>query len=141
MNSRPEFPRTSFPGPLGATTEVRKLERRLIQVATVVAVGLFIFLLLFLPRATFQIETAEFITTRCDPTSHSYQVTASMSIRNTGTAGGVANVNLLVDGRAVATGHYEVPAHEIVQRGLNAVVSDCLWHRFAVQLFGIVESG
>ncbi|TLZ65584.1 MAG: hypothetical protein E6K12_09370 [Methanobacteriota archaeon] len=136
MDVKPEFPQRSPPvdPPTKSGTPI-SVGRRLLQFTTVIAVGLFVLLLLFLPRATFQIERVEFIKTSCDPVSHSHQVTAAMSIRNTGTAGGVASVRLLVDGGIAVIGHYEVPAHESVQRGLSAPVFDCQWHRFGVELF------
>src|SRR2546425_265609 len=135
-DAKPKFPQRSTPaGPATGPSPSMRVGQRVLQFTTVAAVGLFLLLLLFLPRATFQIERVEFITTSCDPVSQSHQVTAAMSIRNTGTAGGVASVRLLVDGQIAVIGHYEIPAHESVQRGLSAAVFDCQWHRFAVELF------
>jgi hypothetical protein len=107
----------------------------------VVALGLVVLVAIWLPRAAFQIDRVDFITTACDPASHSYQVTAIMTIRNAGSLGGAAYIELLIDGAVVETGHYEIAAHESVQRGLTAIVHDCLWHRFAVQVYTPVESG
>jgi len=100
----------------------------------VAALVLVVILVVLVPRPAFQIDQVDFITTACDLASHTYQVTASMTIRNGGGAG-VASVHLLISGLIAATGHYEVPARESIQRGLSAIVTDCQWHRFSVELF------
>lgn len=64
-----------------------------------------------------------------------------MTIRNAGSLGGAVYIQLLVEGGVVETGHYEIAAHDSVQRGLNAIIYDCQWHRFAVQIYTPVESG
>jgi hypothetical protein len=136
MNDKPEFPRPPLPSretvlskaPVHTSDEI-------LGWSVVLGLILLVLLVAFLPRPAFQIEQVEFITTTCDPTSHSYQVTASMTIRNTGGVGGVATVHLLVDGQVAETGNYEVPPHEIIQRGLSAIVTNCQSHRFSVELF------
>ena len=107
----------------------------MLALSVVAALVLLILLVTFLPRPAFQIDRVEYGTTACDPASHSYQVTASMTIRNAGGVGGVASVHLLVDGHIAATGNYEIPAHESIVRGLSGIVADCQWHRFSVELF------
>jgi hypothetical protein len=103
---------------------------------TLVALGLVIIVgVVFLPRPVLHIDQVDFVTTACDTASHSRQVTALMTIRNTGSAPGVAAVHLLIDGGIASTGSYYVPASEGIQEGLRAILMDCQWHRFAVELF------
>jgi hypothetical protein len=135
MGDKPEFPRR-FPS--GAVSVSKRTARRRddwLAWSVVTVLILLVLLVAFLPRPVFQIDRVEFVTAPCDPTSHSYQVTASMTIRNAGSVPGVASVHLLVDGHIAGTGSYEVPARESVQRGLSAIVVDCQWHRFSVELF------
>jgi hypothetical protein len=134
--------KTEFPPPLpsreaGVPRRHARKNHDWLRWTVVAALVLVVLLVVFVPRPAFQIDRVDFVTTACDPTSHTYQVTASMTIRNAGGAG-VASVHLLIEGRIAATGHYEVPAREGIQRGLSAIVTDCQWHRFSVELF--VES-
>lgn len=142
MSDRPEFAPRSFPShDVGPVRTPNDGGQRVVLLTVLVAIGLFVLLLIFMPRATFRIENVEYIITPCDPTSQSHQVTASMTIRNTGTASGVTGVRLFIDGRPAATGYYEIAPHESVHRGLRQVITDCQSHRFAVELFTPIESG
>jgi hypothetical protein len=133
MEDKAEFPRRS---PSRETTVSKKpASDDMLALSVVAALVLLILLVTFLPRPAFQIDRVEYGTTACDPASHSYQVTASMTIRNVGGIGGVASVHLLVDGHISATGNYEILAHESILRGLSGIVADCQWHRFSVELF------
>jgi hypothetical protein len=135
MGDKPEFP---HPLPREKTNLSKKpalTSDEILAWSVVVGLGLVVLLAAFLPRPAFHIDGVEFSTTACDPTSHSYQVTASMTIRNAGGAGGIASIHLLVDGQIAETGTYEVQAHESIQRGMSAIVRDCQSHRFSVELF------
>jgi hypothetical protein len=135
MGDKPEFPRPLSSGEDSVSKRpVRKTDDWL-KWSVVGALVFLALLVAFLPRPVFQIDRVEFVTTSCDPTSHSYQVTASMTIRNAGGAPGVASVHLLADGHIAATGSYEVPAHGTIQRGLSAIIADCQWHQFSMELF------
>src|SRR5437879_13064691 len=103
----------------------------MLVLSVMAALVLLILLVTFLPRPAFRIDRVEYSTTACDPASHSYQVTASMTIRNVGGVGGVASVPLLVDGHIAATGNYAIPAHESIVRGLSGILADGQSARFA----------
>ena len=135
MENKPEFPRRSASGETSVPKKPASASDDWLALSVVAALVLLILLVTFLPRPAFQIDRVDYGTTPCDPASHSYQVTASMTIRNAGGVGGVASVHLLVDGHIAATGNYEIPAHESIVRGLSGIVADCQWHRFSVELF------
>src|SRR5438309_5788996 len=134
MEGKPEFRRRSASEETGLSKKPASASDNMLALSVVAALVL-ILLVTFLPRPAFRVDRVEYGTTACDPASHSYQVTASMTIRNVGGVGGVASVHLLVDGHIAATGNYEIPAHESIVRGLNGIVADCQWHRFSVELF------
>jgi len=133
MEGKPEFRRRSASGETSLSKKPASDD--MLALSVVAALVLLVLLVTFLPRPAFQINQVEYGTTACDPASHSYQVTASMTIRNVGGVGGVASVHLLVDGYIAATGNYEISAHESIVRGLSGIVADCQWHRFSVELF------
>ena len=135
MEGKPEFQRRSASGETSLSKKPASASDNMLALSVVAALVLLILLVTFLPRPAFRIDRVEYSTTACDPASHSYQVTASMTIRNVGGVGGVASVHLLVDGHIAATGNYEIPAHESIVRGLSGIVADCQWHRFSVELF------
>jgi len=135
MEDKTEFPRRSASGETSVSKKPASASDDMLALSVVAALVLLILLVTFLPRPAFQIDRVEYGTTACDPASHSYQVTASMTIRNAGGVGGVASVHLLVGGHIAATGNYEIPAHESIVRGHSGIVGDCQWHRFSVELF------
>src|SRR5712691_104913 len=136
MSIKPELPQRSVPRETpdfsGGGSSLSKAFPPLL---VIVALGILVLVVVFLPRPLFHIDRVDFLTTACDPASHSYQVTASMTIRNAGSVGGQASVQLFVDGQILETGQYYVNAHETIQRGLTATIADCQWHRFAVELY------
>src|SRR5438094_106647 len=101
MEDKTEFPRRSASGETRASKKPASASDNMLALSVVAALVLLILLVTFLPRPAFQIDRVEYGTTACDPASHSYQVTASMTIRNVGGVGGVASVHVRVHATAV----------------------------------------
>jgi len=142
MGIKPEFPQRSVtPERLDSSVSGSRLTKAFPPLLVIVALGILVLVVIFLPRPQFHIDQVEFLTTACDPASHSYQVTAAMTIRNAGSVGGQASVQLFVDGQMLETGQYFIGAHETIQRGLTATIADCQWHRFTVALYIPPQSG
>ena len=142
MNAKPEFPhRAILRKSPDLSGQASRLSQAFPPILVIAALGILVLVVIFLPGPQFHIDQVEFLTTACDPASHSYQVTAAMTIRNAGSVGGQASVQLFVDGQMLETGQYFIGAHETIQRGLTATIADCQWHRFTVALYIPPQSG
>src|SRR5207244_13009594 len=95
--------RRSASGETSVSKKPARASDDMLALSVVAALVLLILLVTFLPRPAFQIDRVEYGTSACDPASHSYQVTASMTTRN---AGAVASVNRLAGAHIAAPANY-----------------------------------
>jgi hypothetical protein len=104
----------------------------IIGLHVVLAIGLLLLVVIFVPRPDVRITNARFDASACNRVTSTSVVTAYVTLTNTGGADGSVFVRLYVDGERRTSQEFAVGARTSVNQTLSVPIPDCSSHLYQV---------